>query len=414
MRVILTTFGTSGDFSPMLAIARALKDQGDDPVMVTNPYYEDRLASAEIEAILCGERLDPVEVVQDPRYTHKRFGPFNSWNDLFLPQVRYIHDAVRKLLAQASTAVVVNHPWCFGGFLAAEAAQVPSAMASLAPLVWYSVEDPSLYGVTRPPAWMHGWLMAGPMRWIFNGFFSRSLRLACRELGAPDHKRLFFDAMNLCALNLGLWSPSWRGPAGDDPPHAQLCGFPWGGRGRQAPPLDPALEAFLQAGAAPVVLGLGSVLPRHNPDVARALSEACATLGQRAVLVGVDPEQIPEPPEGQLVVPYAPYVSLFPRASVVVHHAGIGTLAEALCAGRPAIAIPFGHDQPDNAWRAERLGVSLTLERDRVHAQRLTEALRRCLEDDDLAARAAALGQQLAAEDDGARVAARLLRERFA
>ncbi len=414
MRAILTTFGTSGDFSPMLAIARALKDQGDDPVMVTNPYYEERLARAGIEAVLCGDRLDPVVVVQDPRYSHKHLGPFNSWNDLFLPQVRHIHDAVQALLAQAPTAVVVNHPWCFGGFLAAEAAQVPSAMVSLAPLVWYSVEDPSLYGVTRPPAWLHGWLMAGPMRWLFNGFFSRSMRRACRELGVRDHKTLFFDAMNLSALNLGLWSPSWRGPVGDDPPHAHICGFPWGGRGRQAPPLDPSLEAFLQAGDAPVVLGLGSVLARNNPDVARALSEACAMLGQRAVLVGVDPEQLPELPKDQLVVPYAPYVSLFPRASVVVHHAGIGTLAEAMCAGRRAIAIPFGNDQPDNAWRAERLDVSLTLNRDRVNASRLTEALKRCLEDSDLAARAAALGQQIAAEDDGARVAARHLRERFA
>lgn len=45
----------------------------------------------------------------------------------------------------------------------------------------------------------------------------------------------------------------------------------------------------------------------------------------------------------------------------MVHHGGIGTLAEALAAGIPQLIRPTAHDQPDNAARLERLGVAATV-----------------------------------------------------
>lgn len=409
MRVILTAFGTAGDVSPLISLALALRAQGDDPVVVTNPYYGPRLAREGLQARLCGPRLDPVEVVQNPRYTHKYMGPIHSWDDLFLPQVHHIYRATRELLEQSPTAAVVNHPWCFGGFLAAEEAGVPAVMVALAPLVWYSAQDPSLYGVARPPAWMHGWLVGGPVRWLLQGLFGRSLRQACRELGLPDHKPLFFGAMERSALNLALWSPYWRGPASDDPPHAHLCGFPV----EEGFALDPALEDFLAQGEPPVVLGLGSALPRSASDIAQALSQSCRELGLRLVLVGTDPEALPQLPPGQIIVPWAPYAALFPRAQVVVHHAGIGTQAEALRCGQPSIAIPFGNDQPDNAWRSQRLQGSAVLKREGISAAQLTQALRRCLEDPAQRREAAKTRQHLLAEPKGAQEAARILKAHF-
>ena len=53
----------------------------------------------------------------------------------------------------------------------------------------------------------------------------------------------------------------------------------------------------------------------------------------------------------------APHAALFPRAALVVHHGGIGTLGQALRAGRPMLVVPWSHDQPDNASRVARLGV---------------------------------------------------------
>jgi UDP:flavonoid glycosyltransferase YjiC (YdhE family) len=55
---------------------------------------------------------------------------------------------------------------------------------------------------------------------------------------------------------------------------------------------------------------------------------------------------------------YAPFSQLFSRVEAVVHHGGIGTAAQALRAGRPQLAVPYGFDQFDNAERLVRLRVA--------------------------------------------------------
>ena len=55
-----------------------------------------------------------------------------------------------------------------------------------------------------------------------------------------------------------------------------------------------------------------------------------------------------------LIVDAAPHSQLFPRAAAIVQQCGIGTLGQALSAGCPILAVPFAHDQPDNAHRIEQ------------------------------------------------------------
>ena len=52
---------------------------------------------------------------------------------------------------------------------------------------------------------------------------------------------------------------------------------------------------------------------------------------------------------------------ILPHAAALVHHGGIGTCAQGMAAGVPQIVMPLAHDQPDNALRLLRLGVSRTL-----------------------------------------------------
>jgi UDP:flavonoid glycosyltransferase YjiC (YdhE family) len=63
----------------------------------------------------------------------------------------------------------------------------------------------------------------------------------------------------------------------------------------------------------------------------------------------------------------------------VVHQGGIGTLSEAIAAGKPMIIMPYAHDQADNAWRAHRLGVSEVLPRRRYRTRQLSRLLQRIL-----------------------------------
>ncbi|MCB1045098.1 MAG: glycosyltransferase, partial [Acidobacteria bacterium] len=40
MRIVLTNFGTTGDFQPFLALAVALRQRGHEPILAFAPHFE--------------------------------------------------------------------------------------------------------------------------------------------------------------------------------------------------------------------------------------------------------------------------------------------------------------------------------------------------------------------------------------
>ena len=90
--------------------------------------------------------------------------------------------------------------------------------------------------------------------------------------------------------------------------------------------------------------------------------KAAQKLGQRAVLLIGKTDKVPEVNDRSIyITDYAPYSELLPRAAATVHQGGIGTTAQALRAGQPMMIVPWAHDQPDNAERCRKLGVSRTV-----------------------------------------------------
>ncbi len=210
---------------------------------------------------------------------------------------------------------------------------------------------------------------------------------------------------------LGLFSPLLAKTQPDWPPNARLTGaIPYNGQAMEQP-LAPELEAFLAAGEPPIVFTLGSAAGAFYRESVAAVRR----LGARAVLlIGSHPDNRPEAelPDSVHVEPFAPHAALFPRAAVIMHPAGIGTVHQCLRAGRPSLAVPYANDQPDNAYRLERLGVSRTLRPGRYRAQRVARELGALLSDSTYLARARALAAMVRAED-GVAAACDAIEERF-
>lgn len=410
-RFILASYGTVGDVDPMLAISRALSDFGDDVVFFGNPFFEDRYRRAGVDYVLAGPKLNPDILLEDPRFTHPSRGIFNIFNLLYLPMVKILAEAIIGELAKRPADMIITHMWSFGGAMAAEKSGLPYAVVSMAPATWYSATDPSLIGPFEPPRWLRGWLERYPIRLLINRTFSKSLGDSAASLGLPKKNRRFYSIQENSCLNIGLWSPQLRGAAPDDYTQNMICGFPNQWQIRESPTLSDEIEAFLDAGKAPVVLGLGSALPRFVPEVYKLTWEACRLLDQRAIFVGAIEGFVNNLSKDLLVIPYAPYSALFSRASVVMHHGGIGSLAEALCAGRPQVVIPCGADQYDNAERAEILGVARKIKRKIINKQRLVWSIRECLSDSHIQSRALEIADIVKAESDGAAVAAQAVRD---
>jgi UDP:flavonoid glycosyltransferase YjiC (YdhE family) len=132
-------------------------------------------------------------------------------------------------------------------------------------------------------------------------------------------------------------------------------------------------------------------------------------LGERAVLLIGHEDNRPERlPDTVAAFDYAPYGEIMPRVKLVVHQGGVGTTAQALRAGKPALFVPFSHDQPDNAWRVHRLGIASMLTRKQYRAARVAKELSALLSDPRVVSRAEEVGAAVRSED-GARRASELI-----
>jgi UDP:flavonoid glycosyltransferase YjiC (YdhE family) len=99
------------------------------------------------------------------------------------------------------------------------------------------------------------------------------------------------------------------------------------------------------------------------------------------------------------VCDYAPFSEVFPHARAIIHHGGIGTMGQALRAGKPQLVVPFLGDQFDNAERVTRLGVGRWLGQNRYSRSRVARALRELLGLQHFGSRAATVAKSVALED---------------
>jgi UDP:flavonoid glycosyltransferase YjiC (YdhE family) len=197
------------------------------------------------------------------------------------------------------------------------------------------------------------------------------------SLGLPPIDRIMHRWLHSTQLVIGFFPDWFARPQPDWPPRTHLVGFPLWDSKSAALPAD-ALE-FLAAGAAPVVFtpgSAGATMHRYfNESV-----DAVRALGVRAMLVTNFPEQVPtDLPPGVKTFGYLPFSGLLPHAAMLVYHGGIGTLAQTLKAGIPHLVVPNGHDQFDNAFRIEQLGLGRGLPQTRYRARRVVDAIKTVL-----------------------------------
>lgn len=170
-------------------------------------------------------------------------------------------------------------------------------------------------------------------------------------------------------------------------------------------PLEPALEAFLAAGAPPVYVGFGSM--PANQEMGRAIIDAARAVGRRVVLSqGWAELGLMDDARDCIAIGDVNQQALFPRVAAVVHHGGAGTTTTAARAGVPQVIVPMFSDQPYWAARVRALGIGTSVAQGALATESLLAALQNALEP-AVAARAAAVADTVAG--NGAAVAADLL-----
>jgi len=165
------------------------------------------------------------------------------------------------------------------------------------------------------------------------------------------------------------------------------------------PPAD--LVDFLQSGPLPVYIGFGSMSNRKPEEVTDIVLQALRHSGQRGVLVtGWGGLSNADLPDDVFKLDSIAHDWLFPQTSAIIHHGGAGTTGAGLRAGVPSIIVPFFADQPFWSQRVYALGVGpRPIPLKRLSVARLAEAITVATSDTEMQRRAAALSQQIRAED---------------
>jgi UDP:flavonoid glycosyltransferase YjiC (YdhE family) len=415
LRIVFNTFGTLGDLHPMLALATELRRRGHDCVFAVPEVFRLVLDPLGFPVYPLPPDLDPNNKALIADLMDLRRGSERLLRDVLFPALPETVAQLRNAVAAEGGAhLLISGDFAYAAPIVAELTGIRWASVVLAPLSLYSRHDPPALLSFTGLAWLVDQVptldrAVVPFARRYTRKWPAPVYALRSQLGLPRGSSPIFDAKNSPQLVLALFSSLLATPQPDWPPHTVLAGFtffngsqPGVAESAAASSALPAHVAeFLQMGEPPIVFTLGSSAVFAAGDFYAISAAAIKKLGGRAILLtGVLPDGQPRgilSPE-LCTAEYVAYSELFPHAAAIVHQGGVGTLAHALKAGKPMLIMPCSHDQPDNARRAQRLGVSRTIPREKYTAVRAASELHTLLRDPVTAPRYAAAAKQAAAQ----------------
>ena len=408
-KIVFTTWGSFCDIHPFMGLALELQARGHRAAIATLSWYREKIEAAGIQFYqlrpdeLSTNKAEEDEVLR--RIMDLRDGPRYVMQDLLSPHIRAsYHDTLRAVLADGGADVLVSHAIPMAAPIVAEVTGVKWVSAVLSP-----ISIPSAYDPPTPPElpWLRKLLLVHPaIARVFIGLLKRfteswitPVREFRRELGLAPGRHPLFEGQFSPRAMLALFSNVLAKAQPDYPPNTVITGFPFYDA-RNEQPASRELMQFLADGEPPIVFTLGSAAVRIGEQFFRTSIEVAKRLNRRALLlVGDESDVQTDLANGIGVFNYAPHSVVMPRASVVVHQAGIGTTGQALQSGRPMLIVPYGQDQPDNARRCVELGVGEMLPSQHYWFETALAKLERVLGDPSYAENARKVSLRLLQED---------------
>jgi sterol 3beta-glucosyltransferase len=405
MNISLLALGSRGDIQPCLYLGAGLAAAGHRVRVATFEAFRPLVEAHGLElSPIRGDAQGLVVGGDFGRAASRGAGVLRMWSAIRRSYGRLAEEIPRGLLdAHRQSDMILNQlPGCLYGFDLAQALGVPVARIAVIPLE-PTASVPMIGfpgGLSFPPGYNRlTYRLAEALVW--SAFGPAVDRWRTYELGLPswgwrgpfaeiEARRI--PLVNGFSPNVVLRPPDWG-------EHVHVAGY-WFASGDDSE-LPPGLRDFLDAGAPPAFVGFGS-MPLADPAAAtRLVLAALERAGLRGVLhTGWGGLGAGDLPGWAIRVSEVPYSALFPRLSVIVHHGGSGTTAEALRSGVPSVIVPFLFDQPFWGRRVEALGVGpAAIPIRRLTAERLASALRAAAADAQMRSRAAALGARIRGED---------------
>ncbi len=412
MRIVIIATGSRGDVEPYVALGKGLKDAGHTVRLVSHTTFTELVNSQGLE--FWPVDVDVQDIAQSPEM-RARLGS-GSFLSVMVQMKREaensaVHLARAGLAAcQGMNLILTGVGGLFVAVALAEKLGLPLVQAYYIPFT----------PTRRYPSFLvpNGLNLGGGLnrlsyqlarQVIWQGFRSADTLVRRKELDLPAAPFLGPYNGKITKSNPVLYgfSPSVIPQPSDWDNNIHITGYWFLEPDDHWTPPQSLLD-FLQAGPAPVYVGFGSMSTTKPEETTRMVLESLAHAKQRGIILsGWGGLHTGDLPSSVFAIDSVPFSWLFPRMAAVVHHGGAGTTAAGLSAGVPSILIPFFGDQPFWGQRVAKLGVGpIPIPLKKLTVDRLTQAIERAVNDQDIRQRAAQLGSKIQAEDGIAKAVA--------
>jgi vancomycin aglycone glucosyltransferase len=337
MRALLSAVGTRGDVQPVLALALAVREGGDDVRLAISPNFIEWAHDLGFVATPVGIEM------RAPRGTATSAGAATApIPDLITDQFESIGSA-----AKGCDLILGANAHQYAARSIAELSGIPYINALYAPT--------ALPGDDNTRAWNE-----------------RS-----RERVNANRTRLGLAPIDDVLRHIVTDHP-WLATDPTLDPLTSMPGMTVVQTGawmiESSSPLPREVEEFLDAGQPPVYFGFGS-MPAAE-EVSRTLVHAARAAGRRVILSqGWAELQLIDRAPDCIAIEDVNHHALFRRVAIVVHHGGAGTTHAAARAGAPQVVVPLFGDQPFWASRVQTLGIGTSIPFAELTADRLASAL---------------------------------------
>jgi UDP:flavonoid glycosyltransferase YjiC (YdhE family) len=389
--------GTPGDVQPFLELGCALLQRNHQVTLLAHDVFESqaRALSLNFESIGTREQFDRLLNDRNLWNPSKAYRVFAK--KLVIPTLRPIISKIKRHLA--SDTLVYAQSMALGARIAQDKFDVKTITVHRQPTFLRSLQNPSPGPFMFLPPWMPTAMKRAQFRVIdaiVDHPYVPPINQIRRELGLRKISRWSQSWLNSPDGVIGFWN-DWFAPVQLDwPTNVTLAGFITTEYSQQPPP--PAVERFLAEGSPPIAFTFGSG-NRFTHRLLMDCATACQTIGRRGLLLSKTSLSATLPP-GVMHANSAPFTWLLPRCAALVHHGGIGTVAQSLSTGIPQLIIPgLVFDTIDSAHRIRKLGAGDELPLRSFTPGRLAHALQDLLHKTGIRKKVSELSQRIRSTD---------------
>lgn len=332
MKIALLTLGTRGDVQPYAVLGQALKQRGHQVTLSTAKNFETFVKSYELDFIPVDADFQSFLNSDEGKKMMKN--PFRAQKNLS----KWVHPMVYNALttfyeiSKDSDKVLFHVKTIADHF----ADQFPEKMirANVIPAFQPTREfvNPVFSGLSLPD--------------LLNKFTYKLSELGISLMNKPIKKfretaglsKNYPKKIELPSL-YGISSNLLKKPA-DYPENSCFTGFWYGSSPTE---LESNLTEFIKNGEPPILLTFGSMPFDTRFDLQKSILKLSEELNIRIIIVkgwGFDNTSELEKSNLIKIVQTAPYEKLLPLVKAVIHHGGIGTMAECMRAGKPFFTCP--------------------------------------------------------------------------